>query len=132
MPNFKAEEKLPGRPVTKLEDAPAADFNSLRELGAVENYPRRWEYQHPKHTLDEVISAGYWRGDVRDSLRLGDEISYTLGGGSKDPTEWQRGILVVCEIPSQKSDPVVVGILHRYGKITPVRGVEAKKAKAAA
>ena len=94
MPTFKAEERLPSQAaVQKVDQRPAANFEALREHGASETYPRLLQYHEPKHGLDDVIAHNYWRGDIRDNLRLGDEIYCVLGCGSKDPCEWQRELV---------------------------------------
>ncbi len=72
-------------------------------MGASEFYPRFWQYLHEKHSL-------------------GDTIVYTLCGGSKLPSEWQRGIAVVEEIPNSKELPVILAGIVEYPKATPWRG----------
>jgi hypothetical protein len=101
--------------------APEADREGLRSLGADEFYPRKWQYIHPTHTLDDFMRLGYFANhSIRSTLKLGDEIHYTLcGGHSKDPEKWQRGICVVMEIPNNRTDPLILGGLHKYSHPTP-------------
>lgn len=100
---------------------PAADDHRLRDLGATEAFPRKWEYLHPAHRLRDLVRPGYFGGEARARLRPGDEIHYTAGAGRPSPSEWERGILIVEENPSTRERPLIVAILHRHGKATPVR-----------
>ncbi len=53
--------------------------------------------------------------------RVGDTIVYSLCGGSKLPSEWQRGIVVVEERPNSKQLPVILAGVVEYPKATPWR-----------
>jgi hypothetical protein len=113
---------------------PSSDVQRLRSLGATEFFPRKWEYEHPAHTLEDFQRPGYFAGDARSQLMVGDEIHYTLKGGSKLPSEWQRGIAAVEEKPSTRELPVVLAGIHRFAKATPWRvgfEPESKSKKAA-
>jgi hypothetical protein len=79
---------------------PQASIEHLRPLGASEFYPRHWQYLHEKHSLDDFRKLGYFSDGAREHLRVGDTIVYTLCGGSKLPSEWQRGIAIVEEVPN--------------------------------
>lgn len=98
-----------------------ASVDHLRQLGANEFYPRSWEYRHPGQTLRDLIRPGFFVGETRAHLSVGDEIHYTVGAGKRLPSEWMRGILVVEEKPNTQELPVIVAILHRYPAPTPVR-----------
>lgn len=125
MTNFTAKEcgeldgltLATGRPGDKV---PAADGDHLCELGATEYFPRKWQYLHPKHTLRDVLRPGYFAGDERARLNVGDEIFYTMCGGSKLPSEWARGIIVVETKSTIREAPLGIAIIHRYPKPTPV------------
>ena len=69
--------------------------------------------------LGDGIKPGYFSDEAREHLRVSDTIVYTLCGGSKLPSEWQRGIAVVEEIPNSKEIPVVLAGLVEYPKTTP-------------
>jgi hypothetical protein len=105
-------------PGTKL---PEAEIDSLREYGSNENFPRIWQYINTKHTRDDFYRPGYFSTVTRGNLRVGDMIEYTLGCGSLDVCEWQRGRCVVVENPSNKTEPVILGSLMQYPKPSPYR-----------
>jgi hypothetical protein len=71
--------------------------------------------------LDDFCKPGYFSGEAREHLRVGDTIVYTLYGGSKLPSGWQRGIAVVEEIPNSKELPVILASMVEYPKATPWR-----------
>ena len=100
------------------ETPPSADYHGLREFGAMEFWPRRWQYGHKQHTLRDMMVPGYFRDDARDWLHVGDEITYTMCGGSKDPETWERGICVVLTKSSHREQPVVLAGIHRFSKPT--------------
>ncbi len=101
---------------------PLQSIEHLRPLGASEFYPRFWQYLHEKHSLDDFRKPGYFSDEAREHLRVGDTIVYSLCGGSKLPSEWQRGIAVVEEIPNSKELPVILAGVVEYPKATPWRG----------
>ena len=94
MPNFEAKtrEEMNGVPKPG-DDVPTADQNGLRDLGANEFYPRKWQYQHEQHTLADLQRPGYFQGEARAHLRVGDEIHFTLQGKMKLPSQWVCGVL---------------------------------------
>ena len=115
-----------GQDTPKLVEAPpCADYHGLRELGAMEFFPRRWQYGHKNHTLRDMMVPGYFRDDARDWLHVGDEITYTMCGGEKDPVKWDRGICVVIEKSSHREQPVVLAGIHRFKKPTSWAGATA-------
>lgn len=120
MPHFVAEERNPAASPGENK-VPVADPDSLRELGATEFWPRRWEYMHRRHTLTDIMNPGYFTGESRERLHVGDEIWFTLCGNSKLPSEWQRGIAVVEEVPNEARLPVILAGFHRFGRPTPWR-----------
>ena len=65
---------------------------------------------------------GYFRDEARDFLNVGDEITYTMCCGSKDPEQWDRGLCVVIEKPSSREEPVVLAGIHRFAKATSWKG----------
>ncbi len=126
MANFQAKEKaeFQGQPSESKPGSkvPQASIEHLRPLGASEFYPRFWQYLYEKHSLDDFRKPGYFSDEAREHLRVGDTIVYTLCGGSKLPSEWQRGIAVVEEIPNGKELPVILAGIVEYPKATPWRG----------
>lgn len=108
------------------EAPPCADFNGLREFGAFEFCPRKWQYGHKHHTLRDLMVPGYFRDEARDFLQLGDEITYTMCCGEKDPAKWERGLCVVIEKPSSREYPVVLAGIHRFSKPTSWAGATAQ------
>lgn len=121
MPPFDADTAPLSQPAAPGSKVPEAEYNFLRGLGATEFYPRKWEYRSPLHTLRDIVRPGYFSGDTRANLRVGDEIHYTACGGHKLPSEWERGILVVEEQPNTAELPLIVAIVTRHRKATPVR-----------
>ncbi len=103
------------------EKGPHADQDGLRELGQTEFFPRRHEYRDAQHTLKDLMRPGYFTGEVRNRLNVGDEIHYVMQAGKRLPSEWQRGIAVVEEIPNSKELPVILAGLVEYPKATPWR-----------
>src|SRR4051812_37118383 len=97
---FVAKEREVTTPGKPGDTVPHGDQEGLRELGATEFFPRHWEYRHPKHTFDDLRRPGYFSGDARSRLKVGDELHYCMQGGSKSPSDWQRGICVVEENPT--------------------------------
>ncbi len=71
--------------------------------------------------LGDGIKPGYFSDEAREHLRVDDTITYVLYGGSKLPSEWQRGIAVVEEIPNSKELPVILAGIVEYPKATPWR-----------
>jgi len=112
------------------ESAPTADSECLRDLGATENWPRTCEYGHPKHSLQDLMTPGYFAGDVRSRMHVGDIIYFTMYGGSKLPSEWVRGVAVVEENPTGKQFPLILAGIIAYPQPQPWRG-EVSKGKAA-
>ena len=53
---------------------------------------------------------------------MGDEIHYVMQAGKRLPSEWQRGIAVVEEIPNGKELPLILAGIVEYPKATPWRG----------
>ncbi len=53
--------------------------------------------------------------------RVTFEGMYTLCGGSKLPSEWERGIAAIEEIPNSKELPVILAGIVEYPKATPWR-----------
>ena len=98
------------------EGPPCADEEGFRELGQVETWPRISEYRHPKHTLAQMMVPGYFSGELRARMHVGDECHYILYGGSRDPLEWERGICVVVENPKSKRDPLILAGYVKYPK----------------
>lgn len=121
MSSFAAQERTPALEVIPGSKVPSADEFRIRSLGADEFYPRKWEYTHPEHTTRDIIRPGYFSDETRARLNVGDEIHYTAQAKSRVPSEWERGILVVEEKPNTKEKPLIVAIIHRYSKATPVR-----------
>ncbi len=74
------------------------------------------------------MRPGYFAGDLRSRMHVGDTIHYTLYGGSKNPADWQRGVCVVIEIPSSRKDPLILGGLIEYPQPTPWTGDKDKAA----
>ena len=109
------------------EAPPCADYHGLRELGAMEFWPRRWQYGHKHHTLRDLMVPGYFRDDARDWLNVGDEITYTMCGGTKDPEKWDRGICVVLTKSSHREEPVVLAGISRWPKPTSWAGATAQE-----
>ena len=68
-----------------------------------------------------MLRPGYLAGETRVHLRVGDELHYTLEGGKNLPSAWERGIVVVEEVPSMRERPLNIAIVHRYSKATPCR-----------
>ena len=101
------------------EAPPTADFHGLRELGAMEMFPRRWGYGHKNHTLRDLMTPGYFKDEARDFLNIGDEIYYTMCGGEKDPEKWSRGVCVVITKSNSREEPVILGGTFRFAKPTP-------------
>jgi len=132
MSNFiaRTKDEIAGRvqaqPGSKV---PQASFEHLRPLGATEFYPRYWQYLHEQHTLEDFRRPGYFAGDTRDHLRVGDTITYTLQGGEKLPSRWQRGVAIVEDVPNSRELPVILAGLVQYEQSTVWRKIE--KAKAA-
>ena len=115
--DFKAKTRaeLQGVDVPKPGEAlPCADEESLRDLGATENWPRTCEYSHPSHSLADLMRPGYFQGEVRNRMHVGDTIHYTMYGGSKLPSEWQRGICVVEDVPSAREHPLILAGIIEY------------------
>jgi hypothetical protein len=123
MTNFAAQERTPAQPTPGVVPikVPECDPEGLRELGATEYWPRRLEYLTRKHSMRDVIRPGYFCGEARARMHVGDEIFVTACNDSKVPSEWDRLILVVEEIPSTTAHPLIVSILLRFHKPTPVR-----------
>ncbi len=121
MPNFQAKTKeelsQTEQPKPGLK-TPSADFNGLRPLGASEFFPRHWQYRNKEHTLENLKIPGYFCGEARNHLNPGDEIHYTLEGGKKLPSEWERGIAVVEANPNSKELPLILAGYVRYGQPT--------------
>ena len=115
------------RPGTRT---PASAPEYLRPLGANEFFPRSWEYRHPKHTLEDFMRPGYMTGEARALLRPGDDIFYVLGGGKPAPSDWQRGLCTVEEVPNSSELPVILAGYHRFSSATPWR-IAAPDAQAA-
>lgn len=110
------------------EVPPCADFHGLRELGAMEFFPRRWGYGHKQHSLRDLMTPGYFKDEARDFLNIGDEIYYTMCcGESKDPAKWDRGICVVLEKSSRREEPVILGGTFRFSKPTSWAGATAQE-----
>ncbi len=107
------------------EVPPCADYHGLRELGAMEFWPRRWQYGHKQHSLRDLMVPGYFRDDARDFLNVGDEITYTMCGGSKDPEQWERGMCVVLVKSTSREEPVVLAGIQRWPKPTSWKGAVA-------
>jgi hypothetical protein len=110
------------------ESLPHADEESLREMGATENWPRITEYQHPSHNLTDFSRPGYFTGDLRARMHVGDQIYYCLYAGSKDPCDWQRGIAVVIEVPSSREEPLILAGILEYPQPQPWTGEKKDKA----
>ena len=134
MPDFaaKTRRQLQGidDPPPPGEALPSADEEGFRELGQTETWPRISEYRHPKHSLADMMVPGYFSGELRKRMHPGDEIHYILYGGSKLPSEWQRGICVVESVPSHREQPLILAGLIEYPQPTPWRGDD-DKSKAA-
>lgn len=104
------------------EEVPSADDDGLRELGATESYPRHHEYRHAQHTVEDLMRPGYFGGELRSRLRVGDEIHFCMQGGEKLPSQWRRGICVVEEVPNDRDLPVILAGYCEYDQPTPWRG----------
>ena len=76
---------LPDEPAKPGESLPSADGEGLAELGATHTWPRVCEYRHPKHTLANLMRPGYFEGETRSRMHIGDEIHFTMYGGHKSP-----------------------------------------------
>ncbi len=77
-----------------------------------------WTYEHPSHTLGDVIRPGYWDPVRLDrEFRVGTVIQVFLGS-VKDGCV--KATLMVAEIPSRKEDPILV-CLGAHKKFTPCR-----------
>ena len=127
MADFRARTRaqlqgLPDEPTKPGESLPTADEESLRELGATENSPRTCEYWHPKHCVKDLIVPGYFAGELRTRMHVGDTIHYTLYGGKKLPSEWERGVCVVEEIPTTREEPLILAGFVQHPQPTPWRG----------
>ena len=132
MPNFTAKtkeelypEEAPPKPGTSI---PSGDFDGLRELGATEFFPRTWQYRHIKHTLKDLQRPGYFDGETRDRLRVGDEIHYCMQGEKKLPSLWERGIAVVETNPNSNLLPLILAGFVRYSQPIPWTGEKVKAA----
>ena len=90
----------------------------------------RMEYRHPKHSLADLMRPGYFQSELRKRMHPGDEIHYILYGGSKLPSEWERGICIVESVPSHREQPLILAGLIEYPAPTPWRGDD-DKSKAA-
>jgi hypothetical protein len=104
------------------DKVPQASDEHLRPLGANEFYPRFWQYLHDEHTFSDFSKPGYFADEAREHLRVGDTIVYTLCGGSKLPSDWERGIAVVQEVPNSKELPVILAGVVEYPKPAVWRG----------
>ena len=109
------------------EVPPCADFHGLRELGAMEFVPRKFQYGHKHHSLRDLMIPGYFRDDARDHLNVGDELYYTMCGGSKDPEKWDRGVAVVITKSSHREEPIVLAGISRWPKPTSWAGATAQE-----
>ena len=109
------------------EAPPCADFHGLREYGDHAFVPRKFQYGHKQHTLRDLMVPGYFRDDARDHLNVGDELYYTMCGGEKDPTKWDRGVAVVIEKSSHRAEPIVLAGILRWAKPTSWAGAGPSK-----
>ena len=122
MRTFTATEREITQPGNPGDQIPMGDFHFLRVMEPSEFYPRAWRYHHMKHTMRDMIRPGYFdEVEMKEHLRVGDEIHMTACGGNKLPSEFERAILIVEERPNVRERPVIVAILHRWKKATPVR-----------
>ena len=135
MPDFAAKTR---RQLQGIDDPPSpgvappcAEEEGLRDLGQTETWPRILEYRNPKHSLADMMKPNYFSGDLRSRMHTGDEIHYILYGGSKLPSDWQRGICVVLENPNTREQPLILAGIVAYPQPTPWRG-DNDKSKAAA
>ena len=115
-------------PQTPSESLPIADEESLREMGATETWPRTCEYAHPKHGLADLFRPGYFTGDLRARMHVGDLIHFSLYNGSKDPYLWSRGIAVVIETPKDREHPLLLASLIDYPRPQPWTGDKSEAA----
>jgi hypothetical protein len=115
-------------PKSPSESLPIADEESLREMGATESWPRTCEYAHPKHDLETFYRPGYFQGDLRARMHVGDLIHFSLYNGSKDPYLWSRGIAVVIETPKDRELPLLLASLLTHPQPTPWMGDKKDKA----
>ena len=96
-----------------------ADPLCMVNNGAGTVFPNIWLYHKPKHSLDDLVRPGYWNAARGTGIRVWDRIESEVGGPA--PSDAQRGILIVEEVPIGSGNDVVIAILHRYAKATPVR-----------
>lgn len=128
MPTFtaKTKEVYPIEPPKPGEEVPSADQGGVMySPGDNKHGVMRKTYFHPKHTLKDMQRPGYFpQTDDGWGLQLsvGDEIRYTLGCGSNDPADHERGWCVVLEKPSDKDLPIILGGFCEYPRATPWRG----------
>lgn len=127
MPQFEARTKdemqgLRPAPLAPGVETPCADEDGLRQLGENAFFPRHWEFRSQAHTVEDLMRPGYFRGEARVRLRLGDEIHYCMQGGEKLPSQWRRGVCVVEEVPNDRDLPLVLAGYVQYDQPTPWRG----------
>jgi hypothetical protein len=98
----------------------------------MEEWPRTCEYAHPRHTLSDLMRPGYFQGELRKRMHTGDIIHYYMYGGSKSPSQWERGNCVVEENPNIRELPLILAGFVEYPQPTLWRGDDEKATKKAA
>ncbi|NCF29113.1 MAG: hypothetical protein GWP69_17140 [Gammaproteobacteria bacterium] len=78
------------------------------------------------------MRPGYFQGELRKRMHTGDIIHYYMYGGSKSPSQWERGNCVVEENPNIRELPLILAGFVEYPQPTLWRGDDEKATKKAA